>query len=145
MLPMAVGRPVVRLPAARTSRATAATRASWAIGIATELAIGRKAGAVVPVPRELGQGLDQSAIRAVAMPVGDLSDGPHIAVVVFSDSPGIACFRPRVEAVLAVAAAPGEKLAARAELLHRLPLAAVATSSFTVTVVQPPWHVRFAP
>ena len=113
--------------------------------VLARLAVGRVTGAVARVSRELGQGLGQRAVRAVSVPVGNLPDGPHITIVDLPDQPGITCFRPCGEAVLAIAAAPGVTLAARTELLHRLPLAAVAATSFTVTVVQPPWHVRIAP
>jgi len=126
-------------PAGRTVARLLATR------VLTGLAVCRVAGVVAPATREISQALDQSAVRAIPMPVRDRSDGPHIAVVDLPDQPGVACFRPRVEAVLAITPAPGWTLARRAELLRWLPLAAVATLSFPVTVVQPPWHVRFAP
>jgi len=140
-LPDAVPPPEVRLPRP-TVRPVPRLLAP---GMVTRLAVGRVTGAGAVVAREVGQGLGRSTIRTISMPVRDLPDGPHIAIVGLADPLDGAGPGSRVEAVLAVAPAPAGAFAARQELLHRFPLAAVTTTSFTITVVQPPWHVRSAP
>jgi hypothetical protein len=92
---------------------------------------------------EIGHGLDGSTVGTEAMTVRNRPGRFHLTVVPLLHPLRIARLGASVEARLAVAAATAGTLAARTELIERLPVSAVAATTSTILIIKRNRHVRF--
>ncbi|MFG3706378.1 hypothetical protein ACGF7U_16840 [Micromonospora sp. NPDC047670] len=111
--------------------------------VVARLAIGGVARTVGAVTRRIGHGLDAFTVGTEAMTVRNRPGRFHLTVVPLLHPLRTARPGASVEARLAVAAATAGTLAARAELIERLRVSAVAATTSTILIIKRNRHVRF--